>query len=64
MDSKDHYIKEWLVSKPLIMGNLTSHSHEKLKNKKNGTKEMEEEELQSGCFSLFRALADQLPPKA
>ena len=34
MDSKDHYVKECLVSKPPKMGNLASHSHERIKNKK------------------------------
>ena len=46
----------------LTIGNLVSHSHERLKTK-DETKEMEEE-LSSECFALFRALADQLPPKS
>ena len=45
MYSKDHYIKECLVSKPPTMGNLASHSHERLENK-DETNKMEEE-LQS-----------------
>ena len=30
MDSKDHYVKECLISKPPTMGNLASYSHERL----------------------------------
>ena len=40
MDSKDHYIKEFLISKPPTMGKLTSHGYKRLKtrrwNKENG----------------------------
>ena len=40
MDSKDHYVKECLVSKPPKMGNLASHCHEKLKDQsKNNSSE-------------------------
>ena len=34
MDSKDHYIKECLVSKPPTMSNLVSYSHERHNNKR------------------------------
>ena len=33
MDTKDHYIKECLVSKPPTMDNLAFYGHERLKNK-------------------------------
>lgn len=40
MDSRDHYITKFVVSKPLMMGKLASHDHKRhktrIRNKENG----------------------------
>ena len=58
MDSKGHYIKECLVSKPPTMGNLASHSHERLKNTRRNKENGRRRTPTLVSFALLRALAD------